>query len=130
MRAFTKPQLKRLAARQQYTIIGIVFILIFYLTWFIVRSRDGDESVLNMLETCMLIAVIVAGLNSILLMFSAYGLIGGILVGALFWYAVYSFPAIAVLLLLGINQYATVILRRHGAKVGFLGAEKKQFESN
>ena len=130
MRAFTKPQLKRLAARQHYTIIGIVIILFFFLTWYIVRSIDGDESVLNMLETCMLVAVILAGLNSILLMFSAYGLLGGILVGAFFWYAAYSLPVIAVFLLLGINQYATVILRRHGAKVGFLGADKKQFESN
>ena len=78
MRAFTKPQLKRLAARQHYTIIGIVIILFFFLTWYIVRYMDGDESVLNILETCMLVAVILAGLNSILLMFSAYGLIGGV----------------------------------------------------
>ena len=66
-------------------------------------------------------------INSILLVCSTHGPIGGFFVALCFALVLYYLPVIAVLLLLGINQQATAILRSHDIKVGFLGADKKQF---
>jgi len=71
--------------------------------------------------------VVLAAINSILLIGSTYGSIGGYFVLICFAIVLYYLPVIAVLLLLGVNQQATIILRSHDIKVGLLGADKKQF---
>jgi hypothetical protein len=127
-------QLKTLASRQHYTIIGIVFIIVFSaLAYYIAYAEleeitvDGDGSIVYLLVACTKFFVLLAAINSILLVRSTYGAIGGVFVALCFALVLYYLPVIAVLLLLGINQQATVILRSHDIKVGFLGADKKQF---
>ncbi|HIO52410.1 MAG TPA: hypothetical protein EYN32_02080 [Phycisphaerales bacterium] len=120
-------QLRTLASRQHYTIIGIVFIIVFSALAFFVAYVDGDESIVYLLEACTKFFVLLAAINSILLVCSTYGPIGGFFVALCFALVLYYLPVIAVLLLLGINQQATAILRSHDIKVGLLGADKKQF---
>jgi uncharacterized membrane protein len=120
-------QLKTLASRQHYTIIGIVFIIVFSALEFFVAYMDGDESIVYLLKACTRFFVLLAAINSILLVLSTYGPTGGIFLAVCFALVLYYLPVIAVLILLGINQQATVILRSHDIKVGFLGADKKQF---
>ena len=120
-------QLKTLASRQHYTIIGIVFIIVFSAVTFFVAYVDGDESIVYLLEDCTKFFVLLAAINSILLVCSTYGPFGGSFVALCFALVLYYLPVIAVLLLLGINQQATAILRSNDIKVGFLGADKKQF---
>ena len=120
-------QLKTLASRQHYTIIGIVFIIVFSALAFFVAYVDGDERIVHFLEACTRFFVVLAAINSILLIGSTYGSIGGYFVLICFAIVLYYLPVIAVLLLLGVNQQATVILRSHDIKVGLLGADKKQF---
>ena len=120
-------QLKTLASRQHYTIIGIVFIIVFSALTFFVRYVDGDESIVYFLEAWTRFFVVLAAINSILLIGSTYGSIGGYFVLICFAIVLYYLPVIAVLLLLGVNQQATVILRSLDKNVGLFGADKKQF---
>jgi hypothetical protein len=120
-------QLKTLASRQHYTIIGIAFIIVFSALEFFVAYVNGDESIVYLLKACTRVFVLFAAINSILLVRSTYGAIGGVFVSLCFALVLYYLPVIAVLLLLGINHQAIVILRSHDIKVGFLGADKKQF---
>ena len=122
-------QLKTLASRQQYTLIGIAFIILFTVLAYIVAKSGGDESIVKILKACWFYSYVLAAINSFLLVFSNYGFFGGFFVALCFALAIYYLPWISIFLLLGINQQATVILRSHDIKVGFLGANKKQFEN-
>ena len=122
-------QLKTLALRQHYTIIGIAFIIVFSVVTYFVKKLGGDESIVYLLGACTKFFVLLAAINSILLVRSLGCDSRYFIVALCFALVFYYLPVIAVLLLLGINQQATVILRLHDIKVGFLGADKKQFAS-
>ena len=120
-------QLKTLASRQHYILIAIALIILFTVLSYIVAKSGGDESIIKILKACLFYSVVLAAINSFLLVFSTYGFFGGFFVALCFALAIYYLPWISIFLLLGINQQATVILRSHDIKVGLLGADKKQF---
>lgn len=128
----TKPELsnkhlKTLASRQHYTLIAIALISLFTVLSYIVAKSGGDDSIVSILKTCIFYSVVLAAINSFLLVFSAYGFFSGFFVALCFALAIYYLPWISIFFLVGINQQATAILKSYDIKVGFLGADKKQF---
>ena len=123
-----KVRLKRIAVNQQQLLLCIGLLLVFALMSAYDRSA-GENSIFN--HELYDIPAILYGITNfaavifvILLAANAYNsVIGGILFGLLC-----LIPCIGILVLLGINQQATRLLRANNIKVGFWGAKMDQFK--
>ena len=122
-----KVRLKRIANNQRQVLMCIVLLILFA----IMSAYDrvaGDSSFLyhdlyNIPAICYAVVNVVAFVFVILLAANVYNTtLGGTLFGLLC-----LIPFVGILVLLGINQQATRLLRANGIKVGFMGAKMNQF---
>ncbi len=123
-----RTRLKRIASNQRNMLICILLMIILAIVNVYDRYNGSETPIFG--ESMELIPVYVyyivnicAFVFTVLLAANAYNsTIGGILFGLLC-----LIPCVGILVLLGINQQATRLLRGNGIKVGFWGAKMDQF---
>ena len=120
-------RLKRIAKNQRHLCICILLLIVGLVVHIILKQKGfttggfGDPSIAIQLSW---IVNIYAAILVILLAANVYNsTILGIFLGLLC-----LLPCAGLLILLGINQQATRLLKQHGIKVGFFGADASQFD--
>ena len=123
-----KERLKRIASNQRKMLVCILLMILLAIVSAFDRFSGSETSLFG--EAMELIPVYVyyavnicAFIFLVLLAANSYNTtLGGILFGLLC-----LIPCVGILVLLGINQQATRLLRGNGIKVGFWGAKMDQF---
>ena len=118
-------RLKRIAQNQRQICISIFLLILIAIAAIIFNDSAWVGADYTHWTSIAYYAVnIYALLNGILLIANVYNsVILGIVVGILL-----LVPCLNFLILLGINQRATMYLKEHGFKVGLLGANMSQFD--
>lgn len=121
-------RLKRIAKYQRYLCVTIWFLIISYAVHLIMHYKGwvtgglGDPSTMR---TIIVGVTLVASILTILLTSNVYNsILIGIILGLLCF-----IPCAGLLLLFGISQQATRLLKKNGIKVGLIGADLSQFDS-
>ncbi len=114
-----RERLRRIAIYQK----GVIFSILIYVLAFATRLFFFPMPMHHMLGMLIVgVASLVGVVFTILLAVELFGPAGGILLGLLV-----LFPCLGLIVLLVINSQATAELRRHGIRVGLLGADMSQF---
>ncbi len=118
-------RLKRIAQNQRQICISIFLLILIAIAAIIFNDNAWVGADYTHWTSIAYYAVsIYALLNSILLIANVYNsVILGIVLGIFL-----LVPCLNILILLAVSQRATMYLKEHGFKVGFLGANMSQFD--
>lgn len=111
----SRDDLRRIARHQQQILLCfVVFFLVGQISWF-----DIDTYIVKLFLSLAGLLIVLTGMTfACILAVRVYGKFVGGLLGLLMFV-----PVVGLLGLLVVNRKATSILRKHGIKVGFYGAD-------
>ena len=118
-------RLKRIAQNQRQICVAILLLVLFAIASIIFNNNAWvGADYTHWTSVAYYVVSIYAILNGILLTANVYNsVILGIILGAFL-----LVPCLNILILLAISQRATMYLKEHGFKVGFLGTNMSQFD--